>query len=266
MPDSIESDPPVVVKISGTLLKQEAAVDAFWASLARLRADARVLVVHGGGAQMTALADRLGHEPRVVQGRRVTTDVDLEIAQWMLCGEINTELVAQAGARGLTAVGLTGVDAATVRVAKRPAWEVDGEKVDFGWVGDVQAVDPDVPARLLEAGVLPVMAPLGVDGDGQVYNVNADTVAHAVAGALGARSLLFVTAAGGVCGPGDGRARLSTCDADTAAAGIEEGWIEGGMRVKVETALDAVRGGVDEAFICGPADLLERADATRVTA
>jgi acetylglutamate kinase len=260
------SAPVVVLKVSGTLIGNGAALAPVWDAVTQLRSEGtRVVLVHGGGQQMTALAERLGHTPTVVEGRRVTTDLDLDIVQWALCGKVNTQLVAQATKRGLDAIGCSGADGGLVRVAKRPPWTIDGRSVDFGWVGDIERVDPSVLTALLEAGLLPVVAPLGLDDDGQAYNVNADTVAQAVAGALGADRLLFVTRAGAVRRDADAPAsRLDTCDPATLADGVDGGWLRGGMRVKVEAALDALRAGVGEAFICGPDDLLARKHATQI--
>lgn len=262
---STDEGTPIVVKVSGSLIDESEALIDLWSDLRALRAEAPVVLVHGGGKQMTALADRLGHTPEKVQGRRITTDLDLKIAQWALCGTLNTQLVSQAQGHDLTAVGVTGADAGLVRVTKRPAWQVNGETVDFGWVGDVEAINPGPVEGLLAQDYVPIVAPLGIDADGQVYNVNADTVACALAEALSARELLFVTGAGGVRRNADDPAsRLDTCDPATFDKGVDEGWIEGGMRVKVETALDALDGNVGQVYICGVGDLLSRTQATEV--
>lgn len=254
-----------VVKISGTLLEDPAALDAFWRSVEKLASEGPLVMVHGGGKQATALAERLGHTPTVVQGRRVTTDLDLDIVQWALGGKLNTQLVAAARTHGLRAVGLSGVDDALLQVTRRPAWTIDGEEVDFGWVGDVTGVNPDVLHALMASGRVPVIAPLGIDDDGQVYNVNADTVAQNVAAALGAEQLLLVTAAGGVRRDAEATGtHLPCCDPTTIATGIDEGWINGGMRVKVETAIAALNDGVNNAYICAAHDLLTRENATEV--
>lgn len=258
---------PVVIKIGGALLADGGASAVFWQSVRALHASAGVVIVHGGGAQATAMARRLGHEPTIVQGRRVTTDLDLDIVQWALCGKLNTQLVGQAKRHGLTAAGLSGADGGVLQVTKRPPWTVDGEAVDFGWVGDVDAVDPSLLLNLLASGTVPIVAPLGIDADGQLYNVNADTVARSLAGALEAAQLLLVTATGGVRRAADVPAsHLATCTAETFEAGTEAGWIEGGMRVKLEVAFDALRTGVGEVFICAPDDMLRRSHATRVVA
>jgi acetylglutamate kinase len=259
------TSPITVVKISGTLLDAPAELHDFWASVREIAADGPLVIVHGGGKQATALAKRLGHTPAVVDGRRITTDLDLDIVQWALCGKLNTQLVAAAHRHGLRAVGLSGADDHLLQVEKRPAWTIGGETVDFGWVGDVTGVDVSVVNDLLAAGRVPVIAPLGMDDAGQVYNVNADTVAQNLAAALGAEQLLLVTSAGGVCRDAEATTqRLDICDSDTVKTGVEEGWIAGGMRVKVETAVAAVEAGVQEAYICAAHDLQARAQATRV--
>lgn len=214
---------------------------------------------------MTALADRLGHTPERVQGRRITSDLDLKIAQWAMCGTLNTKVVSQAQQFDLTAVGLSGADAGLIRVSKRPEWEIDGECVDFGWVGDIEEVDASLVEGLLDRSLVPVVAPLGIDDEGQVYNVNADTVACAVASAIDAERVLLVTGTGGVRRRADDPdSHLDVCDSDTFEKGVEIGWIQGGMRVKIETALNAVREGVDRAFVCGLDDLSTPTTATEV--
>ncbi len=262
---SNENGSPIVVKIGGSLIEDAGGMAALWAGLQSLREQAPVVIVHGGGKQMSDMADRLDHTPRRVQGRRVTTDLDLEIAQWTMSGALNTQLVAQAAKHDLTAVGLSGADGCQVQVTKRPPWDIDGESVDFGWVGDIEAIDPSLLESLLAQDVMPIVAPLGIDDEGQLYNVNADTVASALAGALRAKELLFVTGIGGVRRDAENPdSHLDTCDAETFDLGVEEGWIEGGMRVKMKTALDALRDGVSRAFVCAPDDLVSRSRATEV--
>lgn len=253
--------PITIVKVGGALLDDAATVDTLWAQIRALATKRRVVLVHGGGAQATALARRLGHEPRVVQGRRVTTDLDLETVQWTIRGSLNARLVAAARRQGVQAVGLSGADGGLVRVVRRPPWTIDGQEVDFGWVGDVEAVAPAVLVPLLRAGFVPVVAPLCADDEGQLYNVNADTVAARLAAAIGARELLLACSAGSLRRASD---VVRRCDEALFEAGRHDGWITGGMRVKLQTAFDALRDGVDHAFIVGPGDLSTRRHATRV--
>lgn len=256
---------PVVLKLGGALLADDAALAAVWAGVHGLRdAGTPVVLVHGGGPQQTHLAARLGHTPRLVAGRRVTTDLDLDVALWALRGHLNARLVAAAIGSGLSAVGLSGADGPTVRVHRRPPVTIDGERVDFGHVGNVEHVDPELPRLLLGAGYLVVLASVCVDASGALFNVNADTVAMEVAAALGAARLDLLTEAGGVRDP-----RGQTLTAMTPAgaeAGVAAGWIGGGMRPKLETALGALARGVGAVRIVGPHGLADASAGTHLAA
>lgn len=256
---------PTVVKISGSLLADADTMESLWPALRALQAQTPLILVHGGGKQMNELADRLDHTPRRIQGRRVTGDLDLEIAQWTMSGTLNTQLVAKAKDHDLMAVGLSGADASQIQVSKRPPWQINGETVDFGWVGDIERIDPSLIRGLLVQELVPVVAPLGIDEEGQIYNVNADTVACALAVALEAEELIFVTGTGGVRrNAEEPSSHLDTCDPSTFSDGVDNGWIEGGMRVKIETALDALEEGVERALVCAPDDLRSQDQATEV--
>ena len=242
----------VVLKLGGAILSDPAAVANIWADVARTPG---AVVVHGGGPQATALARRLGREPQIVAGRRVTTDLDLDVALYTLRGALNARLVASASGTAVRAVGVSGADGGMVRVRRRPPVEVDGETVDFGWVGDVEAVDPALLAVLTGAGFVPVVAPVCADQGGDLFNVNADTVAFEIAAALGA-SLALVTEAGGVRrDPSDPASRLRQLSEAEVVAGVAQGWIAGGMRPKLEVALAALRRGVPSVRVCAPGNL-----------
>ena len=259
------SSKPIVLKVGGALLAMPDAMETFWTSVAALREQTSVVIVHGGGPQATEVARRLRHEPRIVHGRRVTSDVDLEIVQWTLRGALNTSLVAGAAQHGLAAVGLSGADGGTLHVTRRPPWEIDGETVDFGWVGDVEGIDVRLVEMLLGGGFVPVLSPLGLDAAGLVYNVNADTVACAVAQALEASAFLLVTESGGVRrDAGNAGSRLDQCDQALFEQGVAEGWIAGGMRVKLHVAFQALEAGIADVAILSPDSLLSRANATAV--
>jgi len=254
-----------IIKIGGALIGKHGAPAALWTGLQTLRHHTPVVLLHGGGPYATEVARRLDHTPRLVHGRRITTDLDLEIVQWTLRGTLNVRLVAQARAYGVPAVGLSGVDDALIQVTKRPPRLIDGEIVDFGWVGDVTGVQVEVLHLLLDAGRLPIVAPLGVDPAGQIYNVNADTVALSVATALGAGYLLLVAEAGGVWrDPQVPDSKLATCTQADYEAGCSDGWIVGGMRVKLEVAFQALNAGIPEVFILAPDQLCEPTMGTRI--
>lgn len=254
-----------VAKIGGALIDDAAHVEAFWQGIQQLQVEGPVVVVHGGGPQATQLAHRLGHEPRIVQGRRVTSDTDLDIMLWSLRGALNARLVAQAAQYGVRTVGLSGVDGHTLQVQKRPPWVVEGEEIDFGWVGDVDHVQPTLLHILLEAGFVPVVAPIGVDAQGQLYNVNADTVACALAAALGASRFLLITESGGVRRVAqDPTSLITRCDRTLYEQGLREGWIQGGMRVKLHVAFSALTSGVREVYIIPPQAVTSQQQGTQV--
>ena len=243
---------PTVIKLGGAVLGDPGAVRAVWDGVAGLSG---AVVVHGGGPQATALARRLGGEPQIVAGRRVTSDLDLDVALYVLRGALNARLVASASGTGIRAVGVSGADAGLVTVRRRPPVEVDGETVDFGHVGDVEAVDPAVVEALLAAGFVPVVASVCADAAGALYNVNADTVAFEIAASLGA-PLALVTEAGGVRrDPDDPATTLGRVSGAEIDAGVAEGWIAGGMRPKLEVARAALVRGVPSVRVCSPADL-----------
>ena len=254
-----------VIKIGGALVALDEALDDMWKAVARMLHGRRVVVVHGGGPAATDVARRLGYEPRMVHGRRVTGDADLRVVQWTMRGELNSRIVARARRAGVQAVGLSGADGALLTVQRRPPWIVDGEQVDFGWVGEVRHVDVRILDLLSSAGYVPVIAPLGVDESGQLFNVNADTVSCALASALAADEYLLLTESGGVRrAAGDAASHVSVCSRALYEQGIDDGWIQGGMRVKLKVAFDALDAGVDRVRILSPADLLSSDGGTRV--
>lgn len=260
----LSSPASVVVKLGGAILADAAAVAEVWAGVEALGTPA--VLVHGGGPQATALARRLGHEPRIVAGRRVTSDLDLDVMLWTLRGELNARLVASGTAAGVRAVGVSGADGGLVQVHRRPPREVDGDVIDFGHVGDVDGVDPALLAVLLGAGFTPVVATVCADDAGALYNVNADTVAFELAAALGAQRLDLVTEAGGVRrDPDDPASRLDRLTESEVEAGVAAGWIAGGMRPKLEVARAALRRGVPAVRVCAPADISSPEGGTTIT-
>jgi acetylglutamate kinase len=254
--------PIVVAKLGGILVGDAAQVEAFWRQIAVLREEFDVIVVHGGGPQATALAKRLGHEPRIVHGRRVTTPLDLRIVQWTIRGELNSSLVAAASRHGIRAVGVSGVDGGLVSVQRRPPWSVEGENVDFGFVGDVVGIEPELLRALLAQGFTPVIAPIASDDAGVCYNVNADTIACEIAGAVNAARFLLVTESGGVRDVSG--TLLAQIDADGFSEGQTKGWIQGGMLVKLEVGFRALSAGVPDVRVAAPDDLVAGERATRV--
>ncbi len=192
-----------VIKAGGAVFRQEGTTQALMEQVGLLhQVGIRVVVVHGGGPQSTELAHHLGAEARFVQGRRVTEAKDLEVAAMTLNGTINARLLSSCRKLGLPAVGISGVDAGLILATRRPPVTVEGdegtETVDYGFVGDIEEVNPGVLADLLASGHLPVVSPLSADREGRLLNINADTVAAALAVALDAEKLILMSGAAGV--------------------------------------------------------------------
>ena len=252
-----------------SVLKLGGAVDrtpSFWLQVRKLSQRRNVLIVHGGGAQSTELAHQLGHIPTFVHGRRITGDLDLNIARWVMRGAVNTDLVCEALTHGLLPIGVSGADGSILRVTRRPPWSVDGKEVDFGWVGDIEQVHTELLTVLVAHDYIPIVASLGVDAEGQIYNVNADTVAGAIAEALEAHELLLVTPTGGLRREAEDPATLvPEYIVGDRISSHDEQWITDGMRVKVGVAARAVASGIRTVLILGPDDLIDRARVTRVT-
>jgi acetylglutamate kinase len=245
-----------VVKLGGDVLSEPETLDGVAGQLALLTSlGIRIVVVHGGGPQATALSRRLGIEPRLVAGRRVTDDGALDVAKMVYAGQINVNLLAALRDHRVQAVGLSGVDAELITAHRRPPVSVVDDagatvRVDYGHVGDIDRVDPRVLVTLRDARMVPVVASLaGGEGD-EVFNVNADTVAEALAVALRAQKLIFLTGAPGVLRDRNDPATLVTfADPDDLAGLMANGVLSGGMRPKVEACIRAATGGVERTHI-----------------
>ena len=159
----------------------------------------RVVLIHGGGPQSTELAAQLGVDTTFIEGRRVTDGASLDIATMVLNGQINTRVLAACRDLGIPAVGISGVDAGLIRAHKRPPVDRgDDAPVDYGFVGDIDSVEADIVSKQLDNGLMPVISPLSCDESGTLLNINADTVAAAIAAELDAEKLILVTAAPGI--------------------------------------------------------------------
>ena len=208
----------------------------------------RVVMVHGGGPQLTEVTEALGVPTRMVQGRRVTDEKSIDATSMVLNGLINTRILAICRDLDIDAVGLSGVDAGLVRAHKRPPVKLGaepGETVDYGFVGDIDAIDTTVLRKHLDNGLMPVISPLSADAKGTLLNINADTVAAAIGAALEAEKLILCTGAPGIL---DNVADPGSVVSYTDLAGLkrmrEAGKIVDGMLPKAKAIEDAIRGGV----------------------
>ena len=245
-----------VVKLGGDVLADTEALDRVAGQIGLLSSlSIRIVLVHGGGPQATALSRRLGQEPTIVAGRRVTDESALDVAKMVYAGTLNVNLLAALRAHEVQGVGLSGVDADLIAARRRPPVSVVDDagvtrEVDYGHVGDVDRVDPRVLTTLLDARFVPVVSSLAGDSEGNVYNVNADTVAESLAVALQAQKLLFLTGAPGVLRDRNDPATLVTfADPDDLANLMASGALAGGMRPKVEACIRAATGGVERTHI-----------------
>lgn len=242
-----------VVKLSGEAIEEEARLVLFLEQIEVLhRLGIRVVLVHGGGPQTTALADRLGLATQKIDGRRVTDAATLEAAVMAMAGKVNTTLLAICRRAGVAAVGLSGVDAGLVEARKRPpvpaahpVGSAAAPAIDYGFVGDVVAVNPRVVQKLLDDGYVPVVAPLAADDTGALLNINADTIAAELAVALGAEKLLFAVGVPGILERADDPATLvSLVDLPGLAALESRGALTGGMLPKSRAIARALEAGV----------------------
>jgi acetylglutamate kinase len=206
----------------------------------------RVVFVHGGGPQLTEITEALGVPTRMVQGRRITDQKAIDATSMVLNGLINTKLLALCREINIDAVGVSGVDAGLIRAHKRSPVKIDtGETVDYGFVGDIDAIDVSVLNKLLDNGLMPIVSPLSADDNGTLLNINGDTVAAAIGAALNAEKLMLCTGAPGIlANVEDPSSIISFTDLAGLKKLREEKKIIDGMLPKAKAIEDALRGGV----------------------
>jgi acetylglutamate kinase len=211
----------------------------------------RVVLVHGGGPQSTALARQLGIDAHFVEGRRVTDAEALHVMTMVLNGKINTSIVAACRAVGVPAVGLSGVDAGLVRASKRPPVKREsGDIVDYGFVGDIESINCSVLDNLLDDNLVPIVSPLSADDSGTLLNINADTVAAAIAGGLNAEKLILATGAPGILeNLEDPRSLISYVDSAGLGKLRSAGKLSDGMLPKVAAIERAIAAGVPRVHV-----------------
>ncbi len=246
-----------VVKFSGKVTENKENLASLAEELALLhQVGIKICVIHGGGKQLSELAQKLGVAQTVIEGRRVTDDDTLEIAKMIFAGKINTDILAALRQRGINAVGLSGVDGNIVHAVKRPPKEIKNketglmETIDFGNVGDVLEINSHLLSLLLDADYLPVVSSLGADDEGSVFNINADTIAAEIAIQLKAEKLVLLTDVNGIylnpADPGTKVSRLTIAEAEIL---IETGKATGGMIPKIQSLMSLLKSGVKSAHI-----------------
>jgi acetylglutamate kinase len=236
-----------IVKVGGAVVEDELQLSQLLKDFSAI--EGRKVLVHGGGRKATKMAERLGVETKMVNGRRITDAAMLEVVTMVYGGLVNKNLVAQLQANGVNALGLTGADANAILSHKRPL--KDG--IDYGFVGDVDAGNGEMLSKLIEAGITPVMAPLTHDGKGHILNTNADTIASETAKALASIydvTLIFSFEKKGVLSnPDDDDSVIPVITKEDFERYKADGTISGGMLPKIENALRAVEAGVSRVII-----------------
>ncbi len=248
-----------VIKFSGKVTENRENLLSLAEELALLhQVGIRICVVHGGGKQLSELAQKLGVVQTVIEGRRVTDDDTLELATMIFRGKINTEILSALRHRGIQAVGLSGVDGGVITAERRPPKDVvnrqtgETETVDFGHVGDVVDVDARLINLLLENDYLPVVSSLGADDDGRIYNINADTIASEIAERLEAEKLILLSDVNGIyLDPSDDTTKINRLTSAEARELINSGRATGGMIPKLEGLISLLERGVRSAHVIG---------------
>ncbi len=254
----------IVIKLGGNLVEDPMARVVADDIAALARDGAGVVVVHGGGPQVSALQERLGLEPKKIGGRRVTDEATLEVLEMVVGGRLNIALCATLLAAGANPIGLHGASACAIEANRRPPKVVLGgpeEPVDLGLVGDIVAVNTKLLERLLEANYTPVLACIGANRQGEVFNINADMVANRVAVELEADALVFAArdVRGVLADVNDPETRISRITKKNSHALIKKGAIVEGMIPKIEESFAAIFDGVSRVHIVGqlaPGELL----------
>jgi acetylglutamate kinase len=246
---------PIVVKLGGEVAGSPEAALLAQDLRVLVEGGARIAIVHGGGPQATELQHRLGLVPTQVAGRRVTDAATLDVMKMVLAGKLNVDLCAALLAAGLSPIGLHGASGHVVRATRRPPQvypDAGPDPVDLGFVGDVTGFNLGLLEALWAAGHLPVIACLGADASGAIYNINGDLVANQLAAALAAERLFLVTSTPGVLRDvRDPSSRLTRLTCAEARQAIAEGVVTGGMTTKLEEAMAVIDQGVGAIHILG---------------
>jgi len=233
----------VVVKFGGNAMVDADLAARFAEDIVLMHSvGIRPVVVHGGGPQIGAMLEKLGLKSEFREGLRVTDADTLDVARMVLVGRVNREIVSAINVHGALAVGLSGEDASLIEASER--------NPELGFVGDVAAVNPAILERVMAEDLIPVVATTGADSEGQAYNINSDTVAASLAGALGAERVMYLTDVDGLRSDvDDPDSRVSRLDVDELEALISDGTVGGGMIPKAQACIDAVRAGVGSAHM-----------------
>jgi len=241
-----------VIKVGGELFTDKVLTRKLIEQVAILQQlGIRIILIHGGGIQSTQMASSLGIEAQFVEGRRITDAKSIEIATMILNGKINTQILAVAREFDLNAIGMSGIDAGLINAHRREALKTkDNKLIDYGFVGDIDSINTDLLEKQLSANLIPVISPLTCDKNGVILNINADTVAAAIAAAIGAEKLILISSAPGILEDRDDNASLiSYLDLEKLKKLIDEQKITDGMLPKSTAINYALERGVARVHI-----------------
>ena len=237
---------PFIKKFGGSALINPAIKNTIIKDIVLMKlVGMKPVVVHGGGPDISSFLKKLNIESKFINGLRVTNAETMEVAEMVLSGKINKQIVTDIELNGVKAVGISGKDGDTVKAKK-----IEKDGIDYGFVGNIESVDPALVKTLIDNDIIPVIAPIGMDEKGQSYNINADYMAVAIAGSLKAEKLVFLTDVAGVLKDvNDPSSIMSFIKASDVRKYIEDGTISGGMIPKVECCMSAVEAGVNNVHI-----------------
>lgn len=241
-----------VIKAGGEIFADSELTSALMEQVGILhQVGIRVVLIHGGGPQSTKLATALGLDTTFIDGRRVTDGASLDVATMVLNGQINTRVLASCRDLQIPAVGISGIDAGLIRAHRRPPVERDGdESIDYGFVGDIDSVEADILVKQLDNGLMPVVSPLSCDESGTILNINADTVAAAIAAELGAEKMILLTGAAGVLEDvNDPQSLISYIDRAALDKLRDDGKLADGMLPKAAAIDAALANGVSRVHV-----------------
>ena len=251
-----------IIKVGGKIVEEAATLAGLLDRFAAI--EGRKVLIHGGGRSATRMAERLGIESRMVDGRRITDEATLQVVTMVYGGLVNKNIVAGLQARGVNALGLTGADCNIITAHKRPV-----KTIDYGFVGDVDSADGKMLSNLIEQGITPIVAPLTHDGKGNMLNTNADTMAAETAKALAKHydvTLIYCFELPGVMrDPEDADSLIATITGESYRQLLADGTISGGMIPKMENAFNAIENGVAEVIIT-KAEAIDGTQGTHIIA
>lgn len=240
----------IVIKYGGAAMTNKSAREQFIQDIVLMKyVGISPVIIHGGGPEINQMLNKVGKESKFLGGNRITDSETMDLVEMVLSGKINKGIVSDINKYGGKSVGLSGKDNNMILVEKKYI-ELNGEKVDIGFVGEVKEINSDIIKLLEENNIIPVISTVGVDKKGQTYNINADYVAGAIAGKLKANRLIFLTDVDGIMrNPEDKSTLIEEITKEEVEKLIEDGIISGGMLPKVNTCLDAINNGVENVII-----------------